>query len=82
MGMNLTLFIASKQKYIMVSHRLTPGGSLGVNYWADKGCSLSHAREVTRRINPAADGFDLVRWPAFEHSWYELNDEITPHLIT
>ncbi len=52
----------------MVSHRLIPGGSLGVNYWADKGCSLSHAREVTRRINPVADGFDLVRWPAFEHS--------------
>ncbi|HGX9319763.1 TPA: peptidase M23 [Escherichia coli] len=73
-------FWASKQKYIMVSHRLTPSGSLGVNYWADKGCSLSDAREVTRRINPAADGFDLVRWPAFEHSWYVLNDEITPPL--
>ncbi|KAA8688667.1 peptidase M23 [Salmonella enterica subsp. salamae] len=71
---------ASKQKYIYVNGRLAPSGSLGVNYWADKGCSMLNAEEVTRRINPAVDGFDLVRWPAFEHSWYALNDEITPPL--
>ncbi|WBM70337.1 hypothetical protein OH773_19715 [Buttiauxella sp. WJP83] len=69
---------ASKQKYIMVHGRLTPSGSLGVNYWADKGCSLTDAHEVTRRVNPASDGFDLVRLPAFEHAWYALNDVITP----
>ena len=71
---------ASKQKYIIVNKRLAPSGSLGINFWADKGCKVSDALEVTRRVNPAANGFELVRWPSFEHAWYAINDEVTPPL--
>jgi len=41
---------------------------------------VSDALEVTRRVNPAANGFELVRWPSFEHAWYAINDEVTPPL--
>ena len=71
---------ASKQKYIIVNKRLAPSGSLGINFWPDKGCKVSDALEVTRRVNPAANGFELVRWPSFEHAWYAINDEVTPPL--
>lgn len=63
----------SKQKY---SVTLQPIGKLSVNFWADKGSSQSDASEVTGRINPGRDGFITVRWPAFVHAWYALNDDI------
>ncbi|BCG08633.1 M23 family metallopeptidase [Buttiauxella agrestis] len=63
----------SKQKYSVI---LQPIGKLSVNFWADKGSSQSDASEVTGRINPGRDGFITVRWPAFVHAWYALNDDI------
>ena len=66
---------SSKQKF---APGFVPLGKLGINYWADKGFSQSDASEVTGRINPDRDGFLTVRWPAFIHSWFAINDEVNP----
>ena len=47
---------------------------LDINFWADQGASHNDAEEVTRRINPGRMVFENVRWPAFKHAWYALND--------
>ncbi|WP_244940496.1 M23 family metallopeptidase [Enterobacter bugandensis] len=65
---------SSKQKYIMRNERRVASGKLGINFWADKGASHNDAEEVTRRINPGRMAFEDVRWPAFKHAWYALND--------
>lgn len=65
---------SSKQKYISRNGRLVESGKLGINFWADKGATHNDAEEVTRRINPGRMAFEDVRWPAFKHAWYALND--------
>lgn len=65
---------SSKQKYIRRDRRLVASGKLGINFWADKGVTHDDAEEVTRRINPGRMAFEDVRWPAFKHAWYVLND--------
>ena len=65
---------SSKQKYISRNGRLVGSGKLGINFWADKGATYNNAEEVTRRINPGRMAFEDVRWPAFKHAWYALND--------
>ncbi|NHB94785.1 hypothetical protein C5469_22780 [Photorhabdus cinerea] len=67
---------SSKQKYIKVNGKPVESGKLSINYWADKGSGYNDAREVTGRINPGHMAFDTVRWPAFEHAWFILNDSI------
>lgn len=65
---------SSKQKYISRNRRLVASGKLGINFWADQGTTHNDAEEVTRRINPRGMAFEDVRWPAFKHAWYMLND--------
>lgn len=36
--------------------------------------TLANSMDVTRRINPGRMAFEDVRWPAFKHAWYVLND--------
>lgn len=68
----------SKQKYKYNAKReLVKVGKLSINYWADKGFTKADAEEVTGRVNPGRDGFEAVRYPAFEHAWYVLNDDTT-----
>ncbi|NMP29363.1 hypothetical protein GW590_21175 [Rahnella sp. SAP-1] len=54
--------------------RLVASGKLSINFWADQGATHNNAEEVTRRINPGRMAFEDVRWPAFKHAWYVLND--------
>ncbi|WP_373880366.1 glycoside hydrolase family 19 protein, partial [Martelella alba] len=65
---------SSKQRYISRNGRLVASGKLGINFWADQGATHNDAEEVTRRINPGRMAFEDVRWPAFKHAWYALND--------
>ncbi|WP_211186865.1 hypothetical protein [Rouxiella aceris] len=65
---------SSKQKYIGRNGRLVASGKLSINFWADQGATHNNAEEVTRRINPGRMAFEDVRWPAFKHAWYVLND--------
>ncbi|EGI6182045.1 peptidase M23 [Salmonella enterica subsp. houtenae serovar 51:z4,z23:-] len=69
-------FWSSKQKYIERNRRLVATGKLGINFWADKGATHDDADEVTGRVNPGRNAFEDVRWPAFKHAWYVLNDSI------
>lgn len=74
---------AAKQKYIQEKDakgkiKLVKSGEQGINYWCDQGTSMENAKEVTKRINPAALHFEEVRWPCFEHALYTLNDAINP----
>ncbi|MEW7312277.1 peptidase M23 [Buttiauxella gaviniae] len=67
-------FWISKQKF---SRTFQPIGKLSINYWADQGSSQYNASQLTGRINPGQDGFISVRWPAFVHAWYALNDDVS-----
>ncbi|MEX1841031.1 M23 family metallopeptidase [Enterobacter cloacae] len=67
---------SSKQKYISRNGRLVVSGKLGINFLADQGVTHNDTEEVTRRINPGRMAFEDVRWPAFKHAWYVLNDSI------
>jgi predicted chitinase/murein DD-endopeptidase MepM/ murein hydrolase activator NlpD len=71
-------FWASKQRYSLINTRLEKLGQQGINYWADLGVTIPNAQQVTKCINSAMHHFTEVRWPAFEHAYFALNDLIQP----